>query len=123
MQLKRFKYLPTSTLEKLYFSSIVPTIAYCSLVWGTSTPSLMNELEHIHARAAKTIHRLPWDISDQDALESIRWEPLSNQYKKKLFTLTCKVNSNITPVKITNLFSIAYPNYNLRNSNQFVLPR
>ena len=58
-QLKRFKYLPTSTLETIYFSSIVPTIIYCSLVWGTSTPSLMNKLEHIHARGAKTIHRLP----------------------------------------------------------------
>ena len=34
-----------------------------------------------------------------------------------------KVNSNITPVKIKNLFSIANPHYNLRNSNHFVLPR
>ena len=82
-QLKRFKYLPTSTLEKIYVSSIVPTITYCSLVWGTSIPSLMNELDHIHARTAKIIHRLPWDISDQEALES-RWEratikPISNE--------------------------------------------
>ena len=70
-QLKR-----TRTLETIYFSSIVPTITYCSLVWGTSTPSLMYELGHIHA--AKTIHRLPRDISDQDALETTGWEPLSN---------------------------------------------
>ena len=83
----------------------------------------MNELEHIHARAAKTIHRLPRDISDQEALETTGWEPLSNQYKKKLLTLMYKVNSNITPDKITNLFSIAYPHYNLRNSNHFVLLR
>ena len=34
-----------------------------------------------------------------------------------------KVNSNITPVKITNLFSIANPHYNPRNSNLFGLPR
>ena len=98
-------------------------ITYCSLVWGTSSPSLMYELEHIHARAAKTIHRLPRDISDQDALETTGWEPLSNQYKKKLLTLMYKVNSNITPDKITNLFSLANPYYNLRNSNHFVLPR
>ena len=52
-QLKRFKYLPKSKLETIYFSSIVPSISYCSLVWGTSTPPLMNDLEHIHARAAK----------------------------------------------------------------------
>ena len=51
-----------------------------------------------------------------------RWEPLSNQYKKELITLMYNVNSNNTPVKITNLFSIAYPCYDLRNSN-VVLPR
>ena len=34
-----------------------------------------------------------------------------------------KVNSNITPDKMTNLLSIANPHYNLRNSNHFVLPR
>ena len=42
-QLKRLKCLLTSTLEKIYFSSIVPTITYCSLVWGTSTPTIFNE--------------------------------------------------------------------------------
>ena len=110
-QLKRFKYLPTSTLEKIYFSSIVPTVTYCSLVWGTGTPFLMNELDHIHSKAAKIIYRLPWDISDQEDLESTRWEPLSNQYKKKLLTLMYKVNSNITPVKTTNLLRVAFRNY------------
>ena len=80
------------TLEKNYFSSIVPTITYCSLVLGTSSPSLMTELEHIHANAAKTIHRLSWDIFDQEPLESTRWEPPSNRYKKKLITLMDKVN-------------------------------
>ena len=79
----------------------------------------MNELEHIHARAAKTIYRLSRDISDQDAIETTGWEPLSNQYKKKLLTLMYRVhvNSNITPDKITNLFSIANPLYNLGNSS------
>lgn len=77
-QLKRLKYLPASTPEKTYFSSIIATIAYCSLFWSTTSPSLMTELEYIHAVEAKTIHRLPWDISDQEAPESSRWEPLSN---------------------------------------------
>lgn len=85
-QLKRFKYLPTRTLETIYFSSIVPTITYCSLVWGTSKLSLMNKLEHIHARAAKSIHRLPQDIPDQDPSEKTGWEPLLYKYQKKLVT-------------------------------------
>ena len=41
-QIRRFKYLPTSTLETIYFTSIVPTATYCNLVWGTSSSSLMN---------------------------------------------------------------------------------
>ena len=91
------------------------------LLNGKKTKQMVNE--HIHARVAKTIYRLPRNISDQDALESTRWEPLSNQYKKKLFILMYKVNGNITPDKIANLFSVANPHYNLRNSNHFVLPR
>jgi len=43
----------------------------------------MNELEHIDARAAKIIHRLPWGMLDHYAVETTGWEPLSNQYKKK----------------------------------------
>ena len=63
------------------------------------------------------------DTSDQDALETTGWEPLSNQYKKKLLILMYKVNSNITPDKITDLFNVANPLYNFRNGNRFVLPR
>ena len=61
--------------------------------------------------------------NDLDALETTGWEPLSTQYKKKLLTLMYKVNCRITSDKITNLFSIANPHYNLRNSNHFALPR
>ena len=45
------------------------------------------------------------------------------EMQKKLLTLMYKVNSNITPDKITNLFSIANPHFYLRNSNHLVLPR
>ena len=90
-QIRRFKYLPTSTLETIYFTSIVPTVTYCNLVWGTSSSSLMNELEHAHARAAKIIHRLPWKTPDQDVLTATGWEPLRNFYTKNVLKLMYKV--------------------------------
>ena len=71
----------------------------------------------------KTIHRVSRDVSEEEALDSTRWEPLSNQYKKNLITLLYNVNSSTTTAKITNLFTIAYPRYNLRNSNHLVLFR
>ena len=93
----------------------------CSFLWAIGRYCV--PMSNIHARAAKFTHNLPWDISDLDALETTGWEPLSTQYKKKLLTLMYKVNCRITSDKITNLFSIANPHYNLRNSNHFALPR
>ena len=61
----------------------------------------MTELEYIHAGEAKTIHRLSWDISDQEALESLHGNHYrTNQYKKELITLMYKVNSNTITNKV-----------------------
>ena len=49
--LKRLKYLPKDILQTIYFKNIVPTVRYCSLVWGTCSPTLVNEIDHIHVRA------------------------------------------------------------------------
>ena len=123
-QLKRLKYLPKNTLETIYFTSIVPSVTYCNLVWGTCLPSLMNELEHLHARAAKIIHRLPCSLSDQDALLATGWEPLDNLYKKKLLTLMYKVHHNLALDRITSLFSPNInPKHSLRNKSTYVIPR
>ena len=55
-QLKRLKYLTKDTLQSIYFTSIIPTVTYCNSVWGTSSPTLLHEVEHIHASAAKIIY-------------------------------------------------------------------
>ena len=66
-QLKRLKYLTKDTVQSIYFTSIIPTVTYCNLVWGTCSPTLLHEVEHIHARAAKIIYRLS-DVSNQEVL-------------------------------------------------------
>ena len=107
------------------FTSIVPTVTYCNLVWGTSSSSLMNELEHAHARAAKIIHRLPWKTPDQDVLTATGWEPLRNFYTKNVLKLMYKVQYNLTSDKIIGLFSPKTSSraYNLRNTSSFISPR
>ena len=56
--LSRLKYLTKDTLQSIYFTSIYPTVTSWNSVWGTSSPTLLHEVEHIHARAAKIIYRL-----------------------------------------------------------------
>ena len=41
-QLKRLiKYLTKNTLQSIYCTSIIPTVTYCNLVWGTCSPTLL----------------------------------------------------------------------------------
>ena len=37
--LKKFKALPPSVLEEIYFKGIVPGITYCIAIWGSCSPS------------------------------------------------------------------------------------
>ena len=84
-QVKRLRCLPANTRKTIYFSSIVPTVTYCNLVWGTSSPSLVNKIDHTNAGAAKIVFRLRNDISDKDAFAGTRWLSISDLYKVKLF--------------------------------------
>ena len=49
--LRKMSYLPKSTLEEIYFKTIIPSITYGISVWGDCSQSLLNSLDHIHARA------------------------------------------------------------------------
>ena len=82
---KRLKYLTKDTLQSIYFTSIIHTVTYCNLVWGTCSPTLLHEVEHIHARAAKIIYRL-YDVSNQEALIIAGWESINSMCKRKLLT-------------------------------------
>ena len=68
-QLTLFQHLRKECVVEDFFTSVVPTLTYCYLVWSTCSVSLMQELEHIHARAAKIIHRISSDTSDKDDLQ------------------------------------------------------
>ena len=49
--LKRIKFLPHSILESIYFNSIIPSVVYNIVVWGSVSSALMEDIERIHIRA------------------------------------------------------------------------
>ena len=61
-QLRRMSYLPIEVKEEIYFKTIILTVTYGIVVWGTCSPSLINDIERIRTQAAKIIHRLPKQI-------------------------------------------------------------
>ena len=120
-QLKRLKYLTKETLQPIYFTSIIPTVTYCNLVWGTCSSTLLHKVGHIHARAAKIIYRLS-DISNQEAITIAGWESINSMYKRKLLTFMYQVYKSELPDNI-RLFSSSNCCYYLHNSIKFEVPR
>ena len=50
----------------------------------------MTEIEKTHVRAARLIHNLPSNISNESVLAIVSWEPLDNIYKRKVLALVHK---------------------------------
>ena len=105
--------------------SIVPSITYCIAVWGSCSLSLFNDLEHLHIKAAKLIHKLPSGTPDCDALKRAKWKPLSYIYKRRLASIMYQVHNDILPVQLTALLGTRSneTSYKLRRSNDFSLVR
>ena len=123
--LKSMKGLPTCVLEEIYYKGIVPSITYCIAVWGSCSLSLFNDLEHLHIKAAKLIHKLPSGTPDCDALKRAKWKPLSYIYKRRLASIMYQVHNDILPVQLTALLGTRSneTSCKLRRSNDFSLVR
>ena len=55
---KRFIYLPRTVQEQIYYKAVITAITYCIAVWGTASDSDMDELDTLHAKAAKIIYNI-----------------------------------------------------------------
>ena len=121
------KGLPTCVLEEIYYKGIVPSITYCIAVWGSCSLSSFNDLEHLHIKAAKLIHKLPSGTPDCDALKRAKWKPLSYIYKQRLASIMYQVHNDILPEQLMALHVLGTrtneTSYKLRRSNDFSLAR
>ena len=112
-QLKRLiKYLTKNTLQSIYCTSIIPTVTFCNLVWGTCSPTLLHEVEHTLS-----------DVSNQEAITIAGWESINSMYKRKLLTFMYQVYKSELPDNIIRLLSSSNCCYDLRNSIKFEVPR
>ena len=62
------RILPKKVLEEIYFKSIIPGVTYGISVWGNCSPSALNSLHHIHARAARIVNNLNSTMADDTCL-------------------------------------------------------
>jgi hypothetical protein len=112
--LRRISFLPKSILESIYFKTVIPSVLYGVVVWGSG--SKFKELELIHIRAARLIHKLPKDMKDEDILIKAKWMPLEYFYKFRVLTIAHKAFYNLDLEEINSLVVKSSNSYNLRKS-------
>ena len=85
--LKRMRCLPTKVLEEIYYTTTIARATYCISVWGNCFEATFNMLDDNHARAARLIHNLPQNLSNEESLARENWQPISFLCKQRLLTL------------------------------------
>ena len=61
-------------------SILIPSVLYGMAVWGSCSDYLMKDLELIHLRAARLIHKLPRDMEDETVLINANCMPFKYFY-------------------------------------------
>ncbi|XP_015769126.1 PREDICTED: RNA-directed DNA polymerase from mobile element jockey-like [Acropora digitifera] len=119
--LRRINFLSTSISETFYYKIVIPSVLYGIVIWG-SGPKL-KDLEMIHIRAARLIHKLPTSFKDSDILSKVGWMPLEYFYKFRILTSTYNAYYNLGLREINSLITKNSNSYNLRKSLNVVLNR
>ena len=98
------QFVPKSTLLGIYNAIVLSHFDYCSLVWDNCCEYLTDKLQKFQNRAARIITGRTYDVSSDDVLKELNWEPLNYKINKTIFMH--KVRNDIMPSSLTNLFKI-----------------
>ena len=98
-------YLPWHVLEEIYQKSVLPTVTYGILVWGTCSPSLLDDLEHYPLRAAKMIYNIEQrNLTNKQILPKVNWKSIVNIYKRRILSFMHDIYYMNVPKDLQNLF-------------------
>ena len=74
---------------------VIPSVLYAIAVWGSCPDHLMKDLELIHLRAARLIHKLSRDMEDESVLINANWMPFKYFYYSCILNITHRAIYNI----------------------------
>ena len=96
--LRRVKmFIPLKARLTIYNALILPLFDYADIVWGDkNNTSLMDQLQILQNKAAKTILDAPYLSSSTEALSKLNWHPLTHRrYLHRMLTIY-KLENDLT---------------------------
>lgn len=121
--LRRVKaFIPTKARLTVYNALILPLFDYADIIWGDkNNSSLMDQLQILQNKAAKTILDVPYLSSSTEALNKLHWHPLIyRRYLHRILTIfKCKNNLTDFDFELTNINHT----YNTRRKDDIYLSK
>ncbi len=108
-------YLNTDKLKLIVRAFIESEFAYCPLIWMFHNRTLNNKINKLHERALRLIYK-DRTMTFTDLLLKDNSFTIHERNLQKLAIEMYKINNNLSPKLITELFNRQNKTYNLRNN-------
>ena len=112
----------SSKLRVLLRSFVISQFQYCPLVWMFHSRQLNNKINRIHERALRIAHK-DYESTFEVLLSRDQSVTVHTKNLQTLMTEIFKTQNNLNPPFMNEVFRQRENIFNLRNGNQFVLPR
>ena len=113
---RTIKFLPSSILQTIYFRTVLPSVLYGILVWGSYSPALMDDLERAHIRASKLSFKLSRNSNADQLIKLKGWNNLSFYYTKRLLVEAYKSYNRCNTNVLIDLVMLKQPSHCLRKT-------
>ena len=123
--MKKYKFkINRNTLSLMYKSFIRPQLEYASEVWGTCLNQNESEkLEKLQLNAARIVTGLTLLASRESLYLETGWEPLNQRRKLTRLKTMYKVDKQLTPNYLRDIFPSKFSSYNTRNTLNYSVPK
>ena len=115
-------YIDANNLKVLLRAFVISQIEYCPLVWMFYSRHLNSKFNRIHDTALRIAYK-DYDFSFNTLLENNDSVSIHVKHLQNLIIEIFKTKGNINPPFIRESFCERHAVYNLRNNNEFIVPR
>jgi hypothetical protein len=124
--LRKLKYaLNRHYLSRIYLIFIRPMLEYKCELWDGCSQQDSDNLEKLQIEAGRIVTGLPLFASRQSIYSETGWELLSDRRRVRRLSLFYSIHNKSAPDYLCDLMPLpvgSLSQYNLRNSNNYVLP-
>ena len=110
--------MSAKVLEEIYCKRLLPGATYGISVWGSCNISSIAELENVHIRAAKLIHKIPSSVPNHLVLEYAKWKSISYLYKSRLSCIAYQCYYGLSHEAINSLMLKKENTRSMRNNQK-----